>query len=64
MAGAVLLGLLVLAAAGAVCVVWAARGAPRGVRAVAAVTIVAGEVLRQLDAGSGGHPKRSGGDGD
>ncbi|MCZ4126068.1 hypothetical protein O3X23_43020 [Streptomyces sp. H39-S7] len=45
-----LLGLLVLVAGGGcVCVVWAARGGPRWVRAVASVTLAAGEVLRRSD---------------
>ncbi|MEU1503887.1 hypothetical protein [Kitasatospora sp. NPDC005748] len=41
-----LLGILVLAIGGCVCVVWADRGGPRWVRAVAAVTLAAGELLR------------------
>ncbi|MER7674358.1 hypothetical protein ABTY61_38675 [Kitasatospora sp. NPDC096128] len=46
MVGAVLVGVLVLVLAGCGCVVWAARGGPRWARAVAAVTLGAGEVLR------------------
>lgn len=42
----VLIGVLVLAAAGCGCVVWAARGGPRWVRGVAAVTLAAGELVR------------------
>ncbi|MFD5323434.1 hypothetical protein [Streptomyces sp. NPDC127092] len=42
----ILSGVLVLALAGCVCVVWAARGGPRWVRAVAAVTLGAGELVR------------------
>ncbi|MFH8841636.1 hypothetical protein [Streptomyces sp. NPDC017868] len=42
----VLVGVLVLAAAGCGCVVWAARGGPRWVRAVATVTLLGGEVVR------------------
>ncbi|MFD7975445.1 hypothetical protein [Streptomyces sp. NPDC059071] len=42
----ILSGVLVLALAGCVCVVWAARGGPRWVRAVAAVTLGAGELIR------------------
>ncbi|MFF5184904.1 hypothetical protein ACFY30_14125 [Streptomyces sp. NPDC000345] len=44
-----LAGLLVLVVGGCVCVVWASRGGPRWVRAVAAVTLAAGEALRALD---------------
>ncbi|MER6394455.1 hypothetical protein OG618_17465 [Kitasatospora sp. NBC_01246] len=40
-----LLGILALAIGGCVCVVWADRGGPRWVRAVAAVTLAAGELL-------------------
>ncbi|MFF2077927.1 hypothetical protein ACFVXG_24615 [Kitasatospora sp. NPDC058162] len=46
MVGAVLVGVLVLVLAGCGCVVWAARGGPRWARAVAAVTLGAGELLR------------------
>ncbi|MEU3464981.1 hypothetical protein ABZ721_34150 [Streptomyces sp. NPDC006733] len=46
----VLLGLLVLAAVGGcVCVVWGARGGPRWVRAVASVTLAAGDAVRRSD---------------
>ncbi|MFC9291993.1 hypothetical protein [Streptomyces sp. NPDC057052] len=45
MAVVVLLGVLALAVGGCVCVVWAARGGPRWVRVVAAVTRTAGELL-------------------
>lgn len=38
---------LVLAVAGCGAVVWAARGGPRWVRAVATVTLVAGELVRR-----------------
>jgi hypothetical protein len=41
----ILSGVLVLAVGGCVCVVWAARGGPRWVRAVAAVTLVACELV-------------------
>jgi hypothetical protein len=41
----VLLGVLALAVFGCVCVVWAARGGPRWVRVVAAVTVGLGKVL-------------------
>lgn len=40
------LGVLALAVGGCVCVVWAERGGPRWVRAVADVTLAAGELLR------------------
>ncbi|MBL1120326.1 hypothetical protein JK364_49760 [Streptomyces sp. 110] len=43
----VLLGVLVLAVGGCVCVVWAERGGPRWARVVAAVTLAAGELLRR-----------------
>ncbi|MGW1177128.1 hypothetical protein ACWD4P_25860 [Kitasatospora sp. NPDC002543] len=46
MVGAVLVGVLVLVVAGCGCVVWAGRGGPRWARAVAALTLGAGEVLR------------------
>ncbi|MFE1175962.1 hypothetical protein [Streptomyces sp. NPDC058773] len=51
----VLLGVLVLAIGGCVCVVWAERGGPRWVRVVATVTRIAGEVLRS----AGKHQSRS-----
>lgn len=44
-----LLVVLALAVGGCVCVVWAARGGPRWVRAVAKVTLGAAELLRHLD---------------
>ncbi|MFE5588071.1 hypothetical protein [Kitasatospora sp. NPDC056531] len=49
MLGTVLVALLVLVVAGCGCVVWAERGGPRWARAVAAVTLGAGEVLRRLE---------------
>ncbi|MFF0473111.1 hypothetical protein [Streptomyces sp. NPDC004284] len=42
----VLIGVLVLAVAGCGCVVWASRGGPRWVRAVATLTLLGGEVVR------------------
>jgi hypothetical protein len=51
----VLLGVLALAVGGCVCVVWAERGGPRWVRAVATVTLTAGELLRH----SGKNRRRS-----
>ncbi|MET8216345.1 hypothetical protein [Streptomyces hirsutus] len=44
----VLLGILALVVGGCVCVVWAERGGPRWARAVAAVTLGAGELLRHF----------------
>ncbi|MFB7236800.1 hypothetical protein ACFCXK_18710 [Streptomyces sp. NPDC056269] len=41
-----LTGVLVLTIGGCVCVVWAARGGPRWVRGVAAVTLTIGSILR------------------
>ncbi|MFJ9032719.1 hypothetical protein ACIRQP_30170 [Streptomyces sp. NPDC102274] len=41
----VLSGVLVLTVGGCVCVVWAARGGPRWVRAVAVATRTAGELV-------------------
>ena len=43
----VLLGVLALVVGGCVCVVWAERGGPRWARAVATVTLTAGELLRR-----------------
>ncbi|KQX14259.1 hypothetical protein ASC82_10290 [Streptomyces sp. Root431] len=42
----VLIGVVVLAVGGCVCVVWASRGGPRWVRAVATVTLLGGELVR------------------
>ncbi|WP_405858061.1 hypothetical protein OG361_28745 [Streptomyces sp. NBC_00090] len=42
----VLIGVLVLAVGGCACVVWASRGGPRWVRAVAMVTLLGGELVR------------------
>ncbi|WP_407913994.1 hypothetical protein [Kitasatospora sp. NE20-6] len=54
-----LLGALVLAVGGCVCVVWADRGGPRWVRAVATVTLVVGEMLRCVDRGRSRSRSRS-----
>ncbi|MFJ5079066.1 hypothetical protein ACIP8Z_31260 [Streptomyces sp. NPDC088553] len=51
-----LTGVLVLAVGGCVCVVWAARGGPRWVRGIAAVTLALGSVVR-----SGNRRRRIGG---
>ncbi|MFC9758836.1 hypothetical protein [Streptomyces sp. NPDC056921] len=45
----VLLSVLALAVGGCVCVVWAERSGPRWVRAVATVTLAAGEVVRRSE---------------
>ncbi|MER7950146.1 hypothetical protein ABTY59_22415 [Streptomyces sp. NPDC096079] len=42
----VLIGILALAVFGCGCVVWASRGGPRWVRAVAMVTLLGGEAVR------------------
>ncbi|NEY33787.1 hypothetical protein GTU99_16540 [Streptomyces sp. PRKS01-65] len=61
----VLSGVLVLVLAGCGCVVWAARGGPRWVRVVAAVTLGAGELARRADRAGGrrGGPGAGGDDG-
>ncbi|QKW09805.1 hypothetical protein HUT18_28745 [Streptomyces sp. NA04227] len=51
----VLSAVLVLAVGGCVCVVWASRGGPRWVRAVAGATLAAGELAR-----AAGRGRRSG----
>lgn len=51
MIGPAILVALALAIGGCVCVVWAERGGPRWVRAVAAVTLAAGELVRRSDKG-------------
>ncbi|MFE2721285.1 hypothetical protein [Kitasatospora sp. NPDC059327] len=60
------LGVLVLAVGGCVCVVWADRGGPRWVRAVASATLSVGDVLRYLHKNRrrGGSNRSGGGDGD
>ncbi|MFF1790503.1 hypothetical protein ACFVX9_29065 [Kitasatospora sp. NPDC058243] len=76
MVGTVLVGVLVLAVGGCVCVVWAERGGPRWVRAVASVTLASGSLLRRSarsrrrnrslsggDSGDGGGDGGSGGGG-
>ncbi|MFF1511066.1 hypothetical protein [Streptomyces sp. NPDC058326] len=59
-----LTGVLVLAVGGCVCVVWAARGGPPVVRAVAAVTLAAGQLVRGSGRRSGGRGGGDGGGGD
>ncbi|MER6841401.1 hypothetical protein [Streptomyces platensis] len=44
-----LLGVLVLAIGGCVCVVWAGRGGPRWVRGVASVTLAVSELVRRAE---------------
>ncbi|MCX4674897.1 hypothetical protein OG413_06080 [Streptomyces sp. NBC_01433] len=44
----VLLVVLAVCVGGCVCVVWAGRGGPRWVRAVAAVTLAAGTLVRDV----------------
>lgn len=56
----VLTCVLVLVLGGCVCVVWAARGGPRWVRAAAAVTVGLGRLVSR--SGRGG--RSSGGSGD
>ncbi|MFI8950609.1 hypothetical protein ACIGO6_29295 [Streptomyces sp. NPDC053750] len=57
----VLVGVLVLAVGGCVCVVWAARGGPPWTRAVAKATLLAGELVR-ASGRSGGNRNRGGSD--
>ncbi|MFD8382113.1 hypothetical protein ACFV2X_26905 [Streptomyces sp. NPDC059679] len=57
----VLSGIVVLAVGGCVCVVWAARGGPRWVRAAATTTLAAGELARRAGRRDRG-PSRSGDD--
>ncbi|MFJ6699275.1 hypothetical protein ACIQM4_24780 [Streptomyces sp. NPDC091272] len=58
----VLVVLLVAAVGGCVCVVWAERGGPRWARAVAALTLGAGRMLR--GAGKNDRRRSVGGSGD
>lgn len=64
MVGLVLLGVLVLAAGGCACVVWAQRGGPRWVRGVATVTLAASELVRRSEKSRRRSLNRSTGDGD
>lgn len=50
----VLVGVLLLAVFGCVCVVWAERGGPTWVRVVAAVTVGLGKMLRSSGKKRGG----------
>ncbi|MFF9647314.1 hypothetical protein [Kitasatospora aureofaciens] len=60
--GAVLVGLLVLTLAGCGCVVWASRGGPRWTRAVAALTLGAGGIVRSQARRRRRQARRLGGD--
>jgi uncharacterized protein YceK len=55
-----LAGVLALVVGGCACVVWASRGGPGWARAVAAVTLAAGELVRSQ--GSGGRGRSQGDD--
>ncbi|MFB7917907.1 hypothetical protein [Streptomyces sp. NPDC056061] len=57
----VLLVVLALVVGGCACVVWAERGGPRWARAVATVTLAAGQVVRR--SGKSGHRGQGGDDG-
>ncbi|MDI3422664.1 hypothetical protein QIT00_29680 [Streptomyces sp. B-S-A12] len=59
-----LIGVLALAVGGCVCVVWAQRGGPRWVRAVATVTLAAGKMVRRSKRYTSPGLNRSTGDGD
>lgn len=60
----VLSGILAMVVFGCVCIVWAQRGGPRWVRGVAAVTLVAGEVVRRAAKSRSSSNSSGGGDGD
>ncbi|MGW5421574.1 hypothetical protein [Streptomyces sp. NPDC003943] len=60
----VLAGIVVLAAAGCACVVWAARGGPRWVRGVSTATLAAGELVRSAQRSSRKQGPGGGADGD
>ncbi|MFH9724499.1 hypothetical protein ACH4M4_16245 [Streptomyces sp. NPDC017254] len=62
-----LIGVLVLVVGGCVCVVWASRGGPRWVRAVAAVTLELAKAVgksnrRSTGSGNNGNNGDTGGD--
>ena len=57
-----LAGLIVLTVGGCVCVVWASRGGPTWVRAVATVTLAAGELVRRPGSGNLGSAQNRGDD--
>ncbi|MFJ6632096.1 hypothetical protein ACIQMR_11955 [Streptomyces sp. NPDC091376] len=63
MAVLVLSGILVLAVGGCACVVWAARGGPRWVRAIAGATLAAGELVRHTGRASRSRSQGSDSDG-
>ena len=56
----VLAGILLLVVVGCVCVVWAARGGPRWVRVVSAVTLGVAWIVTALVRGVGSSRSRSG----
>ncbi|GAA3907550.1 hypothetical protein GCM10023084_69710 [Streptomyces lacrimifluminis] len=58
-----LIGVLVLTVGGCVCVVWAARGGPPWVRAVATATLVAGRVVSKRGTKSNNGSSNQGSDG-
>ncbi|MFD4398217.1 hypothetical protein [Kitasatospora sp. NPDC058478] len=62
MVGAVLVGVLVIVVGGCVCVVWAERGGPRWVRAVASATLASGSLLRRSARSRRRNRSLSGGD--
>jgi hypothetical protein len=65
MAVLILSGVLVLVLGGCVCVVWAARGGPRWVRAAAAATLTASDLVRRTRrTGLSRNPNRPGDPGD
>ncbi|MEU0673524.1 hypothetical protein ABZ330_11595 [Streptomyces sp. NPDC006172] len=64
MAVFVLSCVLVLVVGGCVCVVWAARGGPRWVRVVAAVTVGLGQMVSMAGGGRRSSRGGSGGDSD
>lgn len=49
----ILSGIIALVVGGCACVVWADRGGPRWVRAVATATLTAGELVRSSSRKSG-----------
>ncbi|MGY1499482.1 hypothetical protein ACW4TU_23355 [Streptomyces sp. QTS52] len=59
-----LIGVLVLAVGGCVCVVWAARGGPPWVRAVSTATLLAARVVSKMGTKSNHGSSNQGSDGD
>ncbi|MEV8091173.1 hypothetical protein [Streptomyces nigra] len=56
----VLAGILLLVVVGCVCVVWAARGGPRWVQVVSAVTLRVADIVKTLVRGMGSSKSGSG----